>query len=106
MAAEQERLETELRDLQREQAKLEASAGKLRDIDGSLARLRESYKKLTADLSAAAERFARAADLEALEGRSTLLINGLAGAKAALERDQSFQREIERPLPGPSRRSA
>jgi len=98
LAAEQERLETELRELHREQARLEASAGKVEDLDRSLAKLRESYKALSERLSAAKTSFERAADLTALERRSTVLIDELAGARAALERDQSFQREIKNGL--------
>jgi exonuclease SbcC len=98
LAVDQERLERDVERLRTDVNRLEATLQKIKGLDDQLERLRESYRANTAQLNEAREKGAGAERVAELEGRDSELVRELASLKAALERDEKFQKEIKNGL--------
>ncbi|MFN2412591.1 MAG: AAA family ATPase [Pyrinomonadaceae bacterium] len=97
-AAEQELLESVVEKLRNEFAVASAARARLMVIVEKMERLRESYRSNLALLNEARENAVAAGNLNDLETRDTEIVQRLANLKAALERDEQFQREIKNGL--------
>lgn len=95
---EQERLESDVVRLRAEVNRLEVLATKVATLDEQLARLRDNYRANTTHLIETREKGAGAERLVELEKRDAELVCELANLRAALERDEAFQREIKNGL--------
>lgn len=92
--ADQERLEKEVARLRTEFARAEAADRAIKEIDVQLEDLRESYRKTNADLKAARESDAKAAEAEQFQTRDAEIVREIARVQASIERDEAFQREV------------
>ena len=94
-AEEQERLESKLAKLRDAAARSRSIGEQVQRIDERLERLRESYRENSKQLSHAIEMTRRVDGLADLEKRDAEIVRELASLRAALERDERFQREIK-----------
>ena len=95
---EQERLEGNLATLRNVLASAETSAKHAKATEEKLARLRDAYRSNLAQLTEARTKSEVASEIERLQARDSELVNQLAGLRAALERDEAFQKEIKNGL--------
>jgi len=97
-AAEQEVLINEIANLRDGVTSARSVTDRIRSIDGSLGRLRESFRINQTAMREAEAKSTAAGDLRELEHRDTAILNNLAGLRASLERDEKFQSEIKNGL--------
>lgn len=95
---EQELLEKEIDRTRWALAEGEAAEKRLKQIDQRLENLRNDYRANDEQLKYARKRVSDAANRERLEKRESEITNELARLRAALERDEAFQREIKNGL--------
>lgn len=96
--AEQENLESAAARLRVEAAKAASAEVQISRMNERLDRLREAYRINTSQLTAANEKAAAASDLTSLQQRDGEIVHQVANLKAALDRDEAFQREINNGL--------
>jgi exonuclease SbcC len=96
--AEQQELEKEIARLRENIASARATSERIKSIDGSLERLRESFRANHASMLEAQTKVATAANLSDIEQRDATILNRLANLRASLERDEKFQSEIKNGL--------
>lgn len=92
--AEQDRLEKDVARLRTEFARAEAADREVKGIDVQLEDLRESYRRNQAEIKAARESDAKAAEVDRLQVRDGEIVREIARLQAAIERDEAFQREV------------
>ncbi|HYJ91976.1 MAG TPA: SMC family ATPase, partial [Pyrinomonadaceae bacterium] len=96
--ADQERLEKVADELKGKIAASRAIEQQIKSLNDRLGRLRESYKKNQAKLKEAESHVHAASKVADLERRDKEIVTQLAEFRAALERDEKFQSEIQNGL--------
>ncbi|MEO5857406.1 MAG: SMC family ATPase [Pyrinomonadaceae bacterium] len=92
--ADQQRLEKDVARLRTEFARAEAADREVKSIDEQLIALRESYRINLAQLKAAQESDAKAAEVDQYQARDGEIVREIAKLQASIERDEAFQREV------------
>jgi exonuclease SbcC len=95
VAADQERLETELAGLRTAAAQAGTIGNQIAALDEKIGRLRDDYRANNAKLTEALARSKDVGSLASLEKRDAEIVRQLASLRAALERDERFQKEIK-----------
>ncbi len=97
-AAEQEILAKEIAELRDKITSARSVTDRIKSIDGSLERLRDSFRSNQSAMRDAEAKILAAGDLQKIEQLNAAIINDLAKLHASLERDEKFQSEIKNGL--------
>ena len=95
LAAEQDRIEADVRRLRESAAAARSARSQIDSLDDKLRRMRDGYKEANERLKAAEACAAEASKLAELESRDVKLLHEIAELRASLKRDEQFQREIK-----------